>query len=263
MKVALSNEGMIHMLIDKLALLLPLLTVGLLQPAPAPAADGWRALFDGKQLGRWEVVKGFDFIHHGKVEVKDGTLVLGRGGPGTAVRFTGKFPKIDYEISLEAMRVEGEDFFCGMTFPVGDAALTLIVGGWRGPVVGLSCIDDEPAVENETCLFKDFKKKRWYHIRLRVARERIQAWIGKEKVVDLETEDRKFSIWFEPETALPLAIATWDTTGALRNIRVRRIGEGTAENKGKIQTESPVQPPKPPVPSPRKADNPPHHTTVR
>jgi len=189
--------------------------------------DGWTSLFDGKKLGRWEVAQRFDFINHGKVEVKDGTLVLGKGKPGTAVRFTGKFPKIDYEVSLDAMRVDGGDFFCGMTFPVGDDALTLIVGGWRGPVVGLSCINGEPAVDNETCLYKEFKTKQWYRIRLRVTRERIQAWIDKEEVVDLATEDRKFSILFEPETALPLGIATWDTTGALRNIRVRRIGEKT------------------------------------
>ena len=179
------------------------------------------------------MAKRFDFINHGKVDVKDGTLVLGRGRPGTAVRYTGKFPKMDYEISLDAMRVEGEDFFCGMTFPVGDAALTLIIGGWRGPVVGLSCIDGEPAVENETCDYREFKKKQWYHIRLRVRRERIRAWIDKEMVVDLETKGRKFTIWFEPETALPLGIATWDTSGALRNIRVRQIGKKTPEKKKK------------------------------
>ncbi|MBN2473633.1 MAG: tetratricopeptide repeat protein [Pirellulales bacterium] len=190
-----------------------------------PQQDQWRSLFDGKQLGAWQVVEYFDFIHHGQVEVKEGTLVLGRGKPGTAVRYTGEVPEIDYEISLQAMRVDGEDFFCGMTFPVGRSALTLIVGGWRGPVVGLSCIDGEPAVDNETCFYQDFQKLRWYAIRLRVQRERIQVWIDEERVVDLPTHDREFTIWFEPETALPLSIATWDTTGALRDIRVRPCRE--------------------------------------
>ena len=219
------------MSIKKLALLSAVTLVAMLQPSATAGAEKWKSLFDGKKLGDWEVAKRFDFIHHGKVEVKDGALVVGKGSPGTAVRFTGKFPKIDYEVSLDAMRVEGGDFFCGMTFPVGDEALTLIVGGWGGPVVGLSCIDDEPAVENETCRYEEFKMKQWYHIRLLVRRERIRVWIDKEKVVDLETKDHKFTIWFEPETALPLGVATWNTTGALRNIRVREIGKETPEKK--------------------------------
>jgi hypothetical protein len=189
---------------------------------PAAGCD-WKSLFDGKKLGRWQVVEKFDFINHGKVEVKDGNLVLGMGRPGTGVRYRGKLPKIDYEISLEAMRVEGDDFFCCVTFPVEKSALSLVVGGWRGPVVGLSLIDDEPAVENETYFYKKFKTKRWYKIRVRVTRRRVEAWIDKEKVVDFQTKDRKLSIYFEQEAALPLGLATWRTTGALRNIRIRQL----------------------------------------
>ena len=194
--------------------------------AEKPAAAGagkWTSLFDGKTLDRWEVVGRFDFRKHGKVEVRNGNLMLGAGQPGTCARFSGKMPKIDYELSLEAMRVDGEDFFCGLTFPIEEKALSLIVGGWRGPVVGLSCIDDEPAVENETCRYMKFENKRWYRIRLRVTARRIQVWIDKEKVVDFVPTDRELSIWFERETVLPLGIATWETTGAVRKIRVRKI----------------------------------------
>ncbi len=81
----------------------------LLLSVMATHAGEWKSLFDGKTLGKWTVVKNFDFINHGKVEVKDGNLVLGKGGPGTAVRFTGKVPEIDYEIRLEAMRVVRPD----------------------------------------------------------------------------------------------------------------------------------------------------------
>ena len=189
---------------------------------PGAAAE-WKSLFDGKKLGKWQMVEKFDFIHHGKVEVKDAALVLRKGGPGTAARYTGELPKIDYEIELEGKRVEGSDFFCGMTFQVGDDALTLICGGWGGSVTGVSCIHGEPAVENETAGYLDFENGRWYKIRLRVTRKKIEAWIDKKQIVDLPTEGRKFTIWFEPETALPLGIATWETTGAIRNIRVRPI----------------------------------------
>ena len=53
----------------------------------------------------------------------------------TGVTYQGQFPKTDYEVSLEAMRVDGVDFFCGMTFPVRSEFCTLIVGGWGGEVV--------------------------------------------------------------------------------------------------------------------------------
>ncbi len=210
------------MITVSISLLATALAVVSAPPATA-AKPEWKSLFDGKKLGKWEVAERFDFINHGKVEVRDGQLIIGRGRPGTAVRFDGTLPKTDYELSLQAMRVEGEDFFCGLTFPVGELPLTLIVGGWGGDVVGLSCIDDEPAVENETCSYQELKNKRWYTIRLRVTKAKIEAWIDKEKVVDFDIADHKLTIWFEPETAAPLGIATWRTTGAIRNIRIRTL----------------------------------------
>ena len=203
----------------------PTAAVAILGASALAAAAEERSLFDGKTLGEWKVVDNFDFRNHGKVEVRDGAIVLEKGKPGTAVRFSGKLPKTDYEISLEAMRVDGDDFFCGMTFAVGEKWLSLIVGGWGGQVVGLSCIDGEPAAENETCNYKEFNTKQWYKIRLRVTPEKVEAWIDKEKLVDLVTKDRKLTIWFEPESVTPLGIATWRTTGALRNIRITKLDE--------------------------------------
>jgi len=178
------------------------------------------------EVGKWQVlfvIDAFDFQRHGKVYVKEGRLVQETGQPATGIRWTGEFPKSDYEVTLEAMRVAGDDFFCGMTFPVGPSSLTLVCGGWGGSVVGLSSIDGEPAVENETCNIKDFEQGRWYRIRLRVGGPRIEVWIDKEKLVDLPTADRKLTIYWEMEPALPFGIATWRTTGALRDVRVRRI----------------------------------------
>ena len=101
-----------------------------------------KSLFDGKSLKGW---KKTQFGGEGKVEVKDGRIVLHSGGPMTGITWTEDFPKIDYEISLEAMRVDGSDFFCGLTFPVGDKPCSFIVGGWGGGVVGLSSIDGSDA----------------------------------------------------------------------------------------------------------------------
>jgi len=211
------------MRLNKSAFLGAIALVGLRCAVALAAAPQQQSLFDGKTLGQWKVTEDYEFKKHGKVEVKQGAIVLGQGQPGTAIRFGGKFPEIDYEIALEAMRVDGDDFFCGMTFPVGDRLLSLIVGGWGGRVVGLSCIDGEPAAENETCQYRDFKLGQWYPIRVRVTRQRIEAWIDREQVVDLATADRKLTIWFEEESVAPLGIATWRTTGAVRNISVRKL----------------------------------------
>lgn len=100
--------------------------------AKQPDKEGWISLFDGKSLGDWKVVAEADFERHGEVLVEDRQILLKAGLPATGIKWSGKFPKIDYEIALEAMRVEGDDFFCGLTFPVGDRWLTLVCGGWGG-----------------------------------------------------------------------------------------------------------------------------------
>jgi hypothetical protein len=189
-------------------------------PAKAPAAKTI-SLFDGKTLAGWKVS---DFAGHGDVEVEDGEIILQMGESLTGITATEAPPTMDFELSLDAQRVVGDDFFCGLTFPVGKSPCSLIVGGWGGATVGLSSINGADASENETTTFQSFVKKQWYHIRLRVTKPRIQAWIDKEKVVDLETKDREFSIRSEVEESKPLGISAWCTTAALKNIQLRRLG---------------------------------------
>jgi hypothetical protein len=145
------------------------------------------------------------------------------GNDMTGVTWTKDIPKMDYEISLEAKRVAGGDFFCGMTFPVNDKPCSLIVGGWGGGTTGLSSIDDADASENETTTYHSFADDRWYKIRLRVTKEKIEAWLDKEKIVNLATKDRRISVRSEVELSRPLGFATWNTTGALKNIELRRL----------------------------------------
>jgi hypothetical protein len=183
------------------------------------------SLFDGKTLKNWRVADTFEFEKHGKVEVRDGVLHLERGRTATGVTYTGKPPRSNYEISLEAQRTDGDDFFCGLTFPVGEEHCTLILGGWGGDVTGLSNVNAMSAEENTTTGYVDFKNGQWYKIRLRVTEETISAWVDKELILEQPREGRKFEVWWEQEPMRPLGIATWRTSAALRNVRLARLEE--------------------------------------
>lgn len=183
------------------------------------------SLFNGKDLTGWAIPTKYEFQQHGKVYVKDGNIILEEGMPMTGIGWKGDFPKENYEVSLEAMRLTGYDFFCGMTFPVGDSWCTLIVGGWGGTVVGLSNVDDLNASENQTSLGMEFQTKRWYKIRVRVTKESIRAWIDGKQIIDQPRKGHTFGVWEEQAPIKPFGISTWMTGAALRNIKLRVLGD--------------------------------------
>jgi type 1 glutamine amidotransferase len=190
-------------------------------------AAEWQDLFDGKTLHGWKVT---DFAGHGEVNVEGGQLRLQAGVMLTGVSWTNALPKIDYEVALDAMKVDGGDFFCGLTFPVQDSYCTLIVGGWGGGVVGLSSIDGLDASENETTKYMKFDAGVWHKIRLRVTRELIQAWIDEEKIVDQSIAGRRISLRpGDIDLSVPFGVATWQTTGALRDVKIRPISASGPE----------------------------------
>ncbi|OAI46949.1 hypothetical protein AYO44_01870 [Planctomycetaceae bacterium SCGC AG-212-F19] len=199
------------------------------EPAKADAEKDktkWKAVFDGKSLTGW---KSANFGGEGEVTVKDGTILMEKGNDMTGVTYSrADFPKMDYEVTLEGKKLKGGDFFCTTTFPVGEAHCSLVVGGWGGSVVGLSSINSLDASENETTKNLTFKEDQWYKVRIRVTKDRIEAWIDKDQVVDAVTKGKKISIRAECELSKPFGVATWRTTGAVRDIKVREL---TAEEK--------------------------------
>ena len=189
-------------------------------PSDQPAV---RRLFNGRDLTGWSVVEKYDFARHGEVSVQAGTLLLGAGTPATGIRIADDFPRMNYEVTLEAKRIEGSDFFCGITFPVGDDYLSLILGGWGGGATGLSNLDNMSAIENETTGFQEFEQDQWYRVRLRVTDEQVEAWIDDDQIIDVQHTQHKLSIWWEQEPLRPFGIANWYTKAALRDIRLTRL----------------------------------------
>lgn len=190
---------------------------------PPWEGDGWKSLFDGKTLEGWKEV---DFAGKGPVEVQGGKLVIGSGAMLTGVNLTrtNEIPRSDYELALDAMKVDGSDFFCALTFVVGDSCCSLIVGGWGGGVVGISSLDGNDASSNETTRFKDFDSKQWFRVRVRVTAKKLEAWIGTEKVVDVLLAGKRIGVRpGDIEMNQPFGLATYQTTSALRNIRWRPL----------------------------------------
>ena len=189
--------------------------------APNLASTDWKSLFDGKSLEGWMVT---DFAGHAAAEVKDGVIHIPAGLALSGINRTNQPPKMNYELTLEAKKIDGNDFFCCLTFPYGESHCSFVVGGWGGGLVGISSVDGMDASENDTADYMVFEKEKWYRISVRVTPEKIEAWIDQSKLVDLETKERKIGMRFgEIEESVPLGIATWITSSALRDIRVRTI----------------------------------------
>jgi hypothetical protein len=182
----------------------------------------WRSLFDGKSLDGW---KQTEFANAGKARVESGAIYLDPGEPMTGVsRAAGDFPKSDYEMRFEGVRLKGNDFFESVTFPVGDSFATFVTGGWGGDIVGISSIDGWDASDNETRSYFTFENGRWYKFRLQVTADRIRAWIDDQQVVNVGIAGRTISLRpGEINRSAPLGFASYRTAGAVRNIEYRLL----------------------------------------
>jgi len=195
---------------------------GTLQKVFQNVPEGWQSLFDGATLTNWKILR---YGGNGTPHVKNGALVLPRPTDGvmTGVCWIGDaLPDNNYEVYYEARRVVGSDIFAGFTFPYSDTSASIVFGGWGGVVNGLSSIDGLDASENETCQRFSWANNQWYPVQLRVTPDSIRASVGLDIIVDIATAgkdihlradylDTGFTLW------------TYNTTGEIRNIRIRRI----------------------------------------
>ena len=67
---------------------------------------------------------------------------------------------------------------------------------------------------------------------VRVTEKKIEAWLDEKKIVNLETAGRQISLRFgDIEQSKPLGIATYQTTAALREIKMRRLDMAAEDKK--------------------------------
>jgi Domain of Unknown Function (DUF1080) len=206
-----------------LLVLLPLLSgVALAADPPKPVV-----LFDGKSIDDWEVV---DIGGSGEVLLEEGVLLIKMGDSvsGAIYKKADKLPVTNYEITLEARRTMGVDFFVGLTFPVGSlkTCATLVIGGWGGSVTGISCIDGMDAAENSTGTYQRYKDNEWYKIKLRVTPKNLSSWVNDKQVIDADIEGKKINVRPGPiESYLPLSLTTFATTAEIKNVVLTPIVE--------------------------------------
>ena len=178
-------------------------------------------MIEGNSLGQW---KQTDFAGHEEVTVENGIMKIGMGIELNGVNWAGKLPQGEYEIRFEARRVQGNDFFCGLTFPVKGKHATLVLGGWGGALVGISSLDNLDASENETGDVYVFEDKKWYKIRLQVLSNRIKVWINSEQQINVSLENREVGMRpGEIEQSAPLGIATWITASEIKNMVMEEL----------------------------------------
>jgi hypothetical protein len=205
-----------------------------LQRARQIGSVTWTPLFDGNKLGNWQ---SSEFGTDGLLEVINGEISIGMGDPLSGITWQGEFPQDNYELSLEAKRVEGFDFFCGLTFPVGQDSCSFILGGWGGGLVGLSSIDGLDASENDTNQYMELDDNRWYSIRVCVEADSITCLLDGEELIVQERAGREISIRPEMFMCKPLGVAAYATTARLRNLQYRLLSE-----KEESQEEKDVTP---------------------
>ena len=206
-----------------LCAVLSLLALPAMAQEKAAKEPEWQSLFDGKTLKGW---KQADFAGGGVVEVDKGTLHVGMGESLSGLTFTNKVPETNFEVEVEGKKIQGSDFFCALTFPVGKEHCTFVMGGWGGAVVGISSLDQMDASENETTKYMKFEKDHWYKIRVRVTTKKIEAWIDEEKLADVELEGKKVSMRpGDIEQNVPFGIATYQTESAFKSIKIRTLAK--------------------------------------
>ena len=189
------------------------------KPEAAPASSGRHLLWKGDRFEDWTIT---DFGSQREVKpLEDGGFEIEAGYPLSCVHSTAfDWPQGNYELEWEFQRVEGNDFPCCLTFPVKDSHCSVVIGGWGGTLVGLSCIDGKDAAHNETAKHMVFENGKWYQARLRVEGNRIRCWIDDKEIISIDVGEQKLSVRNEVQLSQPLGICCFETKARIRKFRL-------------------------------------------
>lgn len=178
----------------------------------------WTTMLDASQQASWAQT---EFGGEGPVSIDRDEIILEPGSPMTGVHWTGAFPRLDYEFEVLATRIDGSDFFCGLTFPVADDSLSFILGGWGGSLVGISNLDGKDASENFTKRILELDDGRRYRVHIRVTEEEIAVKLDGERLFAFDPREHRLGIRPEVAPSKPLGIACFATTARLEKPRWR------------------------------------------
>lgn len=191
------------------------------------------ALFNSNDLTGWKIAP----MDRGGIVsmVSNHTVSCGVGDPMTGIAYTNPIPITNYELSLEAMRVEGSDFFVALTIPVETNFCTIIIGGWGGGLCGISSVDYTDASENQWSEYITLRNQRWYTLRVRVTPGVLQVFLNEDLYtarIEFETSTR-FSLrsGSDIEMTKPLGLATYKTCALWRNFTLTPITTPHASDK--------------------------------
>lgn len=219
--ISFGNKWFYHLIMRRLWAIV-LVTSGLASCAASSQPEfTWQDLLAEQAIASWQPS---EFGISGREEIFSHAIRLSMGNPFTGVTWSGQdLPTENYELEVVARKVMGNDFFCGVTFPVGSSFCTLVSGGWGGSITGLSCIDGNDASENATRTFQRYDMGVDYKFRIRVEGLQVQAWLNDELIVQQPRAETEFSVRSEVEPSIPLGIACYNTEAFISACRIRYL----------------------------------------
>ncbi|MBL9118111.1 MAG: hypothetical protein JNJ83_24100 [Verrucomicrobiaceae bacterium] len=192
---------------------------------PPPVAT--HSLLSAKWQSRWKVPV---IPEVGRAEVKENSIRLESGAPMTVVRFDALdelgVNLAHYEVNFEARRIEGNDFFAALTFPIGskDRCLSFINGGWGGGTTGLSNIDHTPASDNLTASLQRYVLGQWYGFNLMVTPEEILVRMDGRSIIRTAAQGQHFGLRpGDIELCAPFGFASYETVGEVRSVMIKSL----------------------------------------
>lgn len=212
-----------------------LFALALLTASTSGAAEPVQ-LFNGRDLTGWKTA---DLFEGGKVAVlPDGAVECDFGNPMTGIAYTNTPPRMNYELSLQAVRVQGSDFFVALTLPIETNYCTIIIGGWGGNLCGISSVDYLDASENQWSENITLENERWYTLRVRVTPGVLQVFLDEKLyTARVEGPPSRFSLrsGSDIDKTGPLGLATYRTKARWRNFTLTPITELGPKDKPMLE----------------------------